>query len=122
MKLEDFWAYELRAGEYLTGGERVFLWRLVRVFVGDLAEAGHAAGQLTLLQGQQVAAVQAVHGAPSHPPVEVVHGLSLQRSKRLSYSAPRRKAQTHACTRTANTFTEPWRAGLGGAVFSSQKN
>lgn len=49
--------YKLWVGENLAGTEGVFLGRLVWVFMGDLAEAGHAAGQLTLLQGQQVTLV-----------------------------------------------------------------
>lgn len=46
--------------------------------MGNLAEARHAAGQLALLQGLQVASVQTVHGASTHTPVEVVHSLPLQ--------------------------------------------
>lgn len=79
--------YELWVGENLAGGERVLLRRLVRVFAGDLAEAGHAAGERTLLQRHQVAAVQAVHRAPAHAPVEVVHGLALRRHSRPGVSA-----------------------------------
>ena len=72
------WTYKLWVGEDLAGAEWVFFWRLVGVLMGDLAEAGHAAGQLTLLQGLQVTLVQTVHGASPHAPVEVVHSLSLQ--------------------------------------------
>lgn len=53
--------------------------------MGDFAEAGHAAGQLTLLQGQQVTPVQTVHGASTHSPVKVVHSLSLRQRMALSY-------------------------------------
>lgn len=62
--------------------------------MGDLAEAGHAVGQLTLLQGLQVTLVQTVHGASTHTPVEVVHGLSLQQRMALSYQVPGSKARS----------------------------
>lgn len=60
--------------------------------MGDLAEAGHAAGQLTLLQGLQVTSVQTIHGASSHTPVEVVHSLSLQQRMAFRYQVPKREA------------------------------
>lgn len=53
--------------------------------MGDFAKAWHAAGELTLLQGQQVTLVQAVHGVSTHPPVKVVHSLSLRQSTALGF-------------------------------------
>lgn len=79
--------------------------------MSDLAEAGHAAGQLTLLQGLKITSVQAIHGAPSHTPVEVVHSLSLQQKMALSYTIQKNKAQpynnTNTCTHTHITYTHP---------------
>jgi len=88
------WTHELWLGEYLAGNEGIFLRRLVWVFMGDLAEAGHAAGQLALLQGLQVTLVQAVHGASTHTPVEVVHRLSLWQRTPLSYQVSSKKWST----------------------------
>lgn len=120
------WTYKLWVGEYLAGSERIFLGRLVWVFMGDLAEAGHAAGQLTLLQGLQVALVQTVHGASAYAPVEVVHSLSLQTEHGLELPGSKKYRTnsnlTHnACTHTYCTHTSTHSccrsSGRGGGVF-----
>ena len=120
------WTYKLWVGEYLAGSERILLRRLVWVFMGDLAEAGHAAGQLTLLQGLQVAPVQTVHGASAYAPVEVVHSLSLQTENGLElpgskkYRTISNLTQTHAHTHTVHTHSHSHAGeaqGGGGGVF-----
>lgn len=78
--------------------------------MGDFAEAWHAAGELTLLQGQQVTLVQAVHGASTHPPVKVVHSLSLGQSTALGFMHQNVKhslySNTNPCTLTPIVYRQ----------------
>lgn len=125
--------YKLRVGENLAGRERVFLRGLVRVFAGHLAEARHAAGERTLLQRQQVAAVQAVHGAPAHAPVEVVHGLALRHTQpelellhtaHLLISPPAhvRKHSGHKKLHTGNMFRAAFKDDFSGRSYMMSLN
>lgn len=84
--------YKLWVWEYLTSRQGILLRRLVWVFMGEFAENRQTAGELILLQRQQVAVVQAVHWVSAHPPVEIVHCLSLR--KRRDFHQSKFKSRT----------------------------
>lgn len=84
--------YKLWVREYLTSRQGILLRWLIWVFMGEFAEDRQTAGELILLQRQQVAAVQAVHWVSAHTPVEIVHCLSLR--KRRDFHQSKFKSRT----------------------------